>query len=206
ESAMAPRPARPGSKPAPQSSLRIIAGQWRGRRLQFPTIDGLRPTPDRAREPLLYWLMPVIAATRCLDLLAGGGALALEATTRRATPATFVDQSAQVKQSILANLRLLGCEQAEVFAADTLNWLQHPPQGAGPYDLVFLAPPFRKDLLKACAARLEEQSLLRDQAWIYIEAEQELRSLPVPDNWRLHRHKIAGQVQYALFQRELPAG
>jgi len=202
---MAPRPARPGSKPTPQSSLRIIAGQWRGRRLQFPTIDGLRPTPDRVRETLFNWLMPVIAGTRCLDLFAGSGALGLEALSRGAAAATFVDQSTQVKQSILANLHLLGCEQAQVYAADTLNWLQHPPQGAGPYDLVFLDPPFRKDLLKACAARLEEQSLLRDQAWIYIEAEQELRSLPVPDNWRLHRHKIAGQVQYALFQRELPA-
>ncbi len=201
---MAPRPVRPGSKPAPQSSLRIIAGQWRGRRLQFPAIDGLRPTPDRVRETLFNWLMPILSGARCLDLFAGSGALGLEALSRGATAATFVDQSTQVKQAILANLHLLGCEQAQVYAADTLNWLLHPPQGTEPYDLVFLDPPFRKNLLTACAARLEEQSLLRERAWIYVEAEQELKILPVPDNWRLHRHKIAGQVQYALYQRDIP--
>ena len=67
-----------------RNQLRIIGGQWRGRKLSFPEVPGLRPTPDRVRETLFNWLAPVIAGARCLDLFAGSGALGLEALPHRA--------------------------------------------------------------------------------------------------------------------------
>ena len=76
--------ARSGKSPAKQSSLRIIGGQWRGRKLTFTPADGLRPTPDRVRETLFNWLAPSIRGARCLDLFAGSGALGLEALSRGA--------------------------------------------------------------------------------------------------------------------------
>jgi 16S rRNA (guanine966-N2)-methyltransferase len=77
---------KPAKTPAPKSagrnSVRIIGGTWRGRRIQFPDLPGLRPTPDRVRETLFNWLQLTVANARCLDLFAGSGALGLEARAR----------------------------------------------------------------------------------------------------------------------------
>ncbi len=192
---------RQSRKPgANRSSLRIIGGEWRGRRLQFTEIEGLRPTPDRVRETLFNWLMPVITGARCLDLFAGSGALGLEALSRGAAAVTFVDSSRQVKQSIEANLALLKADRARVYAADALAWIQQAPPE--PFDILFLDPPFRKQMLTDCCDALETRGLLAPDAYIYLEAEEELTRLNVPANWRLHRHQRAGQVQYALFIRD----
>ena len=70
--------------PRPSNQLRVIGGRFRGRRLAFPDAPGLRPTPDRVRETLFNWLMPVIDGARCLDLFAGSGALGIETLSRGA--------------------------------------------------------------------------------------------------------------------------
>jgi len=75
----------------PERTLRIIAGQWRGRKFRFPPID-IRPTPDRVRETLFNWLQSRLEGARCLDLFAGSGALGLEALSRGAAEATFIEQ------------------------------------------------------------------------------------------------------------------
>src|SRR6266850_2020781 len=75
-----------------RNSVRIIGGGWRGRRIGFPDVPGLRPTPDRVRETLFNWLQHHIAGARCLDLFAGSGALGLEALSRGAKEAVFVEQ------------------------------------------------------------------------------------------------------------------
>ena len=76
-----------GAKSSGRNQLRIIAGQWRGRRLDFPNVEGLRPTPDRVRETLFNWLQPLLPGARCLDLFCGSGALGLEALSRGAAEA-----------------------------------------------------------------------------------------------------------------------
>ena len=80
----------------PRNQLRIIGGHWRGRKVPFPEVPGLRPTPDRVRETLFNWLAPVITGARCLDLFAGSGALGLEALSRGATQVVLVDNHAAV--------------------------------------------------------------------------------------------------------------
>ena len=74
------------------NTLRIIGGEWRGRRIRFPGKGGIRPTPDRVRETLFNWLMAQVPGSRCLDLFAGSGALGLEALSRGAAHATFVER------------------------------------------------------------------------------------------------------------------
>ena len=74
------------------NQLRVIGGQWRGRRLTFPDLPGLRPTPDRVRETLFNWLAPVLPGARCLDLFAGSGALGIEALSRGAAEVVFVER------------------------------------------------------------------------------------------------------------------
>ena len=187
-----------------RNQLRIIGGHWRGRKLGFPDLPGLRPTPDRIRETLFNWLQQQVPGARCLDLFAGSGALGLEALSRGAAGATLVDSAPAVVSQLRANLALLGTGDAEVRLASVPGWLAQPaPQ---PFDLVFLDPPFRQELLGPCCAQLEANGYLSPQAFIYLEAERELGEPPVPGNWRLHRHARAGQVSCYLFQREGDAG
>ena len=179
------------------NQVRIIAGTWRGRRLSFDPVPGLRPTPDRVRETLFNWLSPVVRGARCLDLYAGSGALGLEAASRGAAAVVLVDNDPQVTAALGRQLESLGAQQARVVQADVLQWLAGT---ASPFDIVFLDPPFRRQLLAPCIQRLESRGWLADEARIYIEAEKGL--VPeFPENWELLRSKAAGQVGYHLARR-----
>ncbi|MDG0807021.1 16S rRNA (guanine(966)-N(2))-methyltransferase [Pectobacterium brasiliense] len=179
--------------------IRIIGGQWRGRKLPVPDSPGLRPTTDRVRETLFNWLAPVIQQARCLDCFAGSGALGLEALSRYAAHATLLEMERAVAQQLTQNLALLRAEHAEVVNTDSLSWLAKP---GTPFDVVFLDPPFRKELLNNTLALLEQQGWLAPDAWIYVETEAENAQLTIPENWQLHREKIAGQVAYRLYIRQ----
>ncbi|MFP1982101.1 16S rRNA (guanine(966)-N(2))-methyltransferase [Lonsdalea quercina] len=178
--------------------IRIIGGQWRGRKLPVPHSPGLRPTTDRVRETLFNWLAPVIQQARCLDCFAGSGALALEALSRYAAHATLLEAERGIARQLSQNLSLLRAENASVIHTDALQWLAQPGEA---FDVVFLDPPFRQGLLDNTVNLLETQGWLADEAWIYIETEAENRTLNLPANWQLHREKVAGQVAYRLYAR-----
>ncbi len=186
------------------NQLRIIGGQWRGRRLSFPDVEGLRPTPDRVRETLFNWLAPVIVGARCLDLFAGSGALGLEALSRGAAEVTFVDRDPRVILQLKEHIQTLHAECAQLVQADTLAWLQSP-QREQRFDIVFLDPPFGLGWLEPCCKSLEERGWLSPSAYIYLESEQTLGAPTLPANWRLKRSQKAGQVGYHLAVRELSA-
>src|SRR5512134_863858 len=95
------RSGRPTSSARP-GVLRIIGGEWRGRKVHFPPVAAIRPTPDRVRETLFNWLQGVIHGCRCLDLYAGSGALGLEALSRGAREAVFVDAEPAVVRHLVA--------------------------------------------------------------------------------------------------------
>jgi len=124
-------------------SPRVIAGRYGGRRLQAPAGDATRPTADRVREALFSILGTRVHEARVLDLFAGSGALGLEALSRGAAQATFVESAPGALKVLRANLAALGAE-AEVVRADALRWLRGAPGGAREYDLVFLDPPYRR--------------------------------------------------------------
>lgn len=180
--------------------LRIIGGEWRSRKLSFLEADGLRPTPDRVRETLFNWLAPYIPAARVLDPFAGSGALYLEALSRGASWALALEWNAATQQQLQQQLQLLSCTRAKTLQADALQYLaQQPPEL---FDVVFLDPPFHKQLLAPVCRLLEERGWLAPSAWIYTESEHPPGFESVPMGWRLHREKRAGQVYYALWQRE----
>src|SRR5271165_6855784 len=91
-----------------RNSVRIIAGGWRGRRVHFPDLPGLRPTPDRVRETLFNWLQHSIVGARCLDLFAGSGALGLEALSRGSKEVVFVEQAQVAARTLREQLARLG--------------------------------------------------------------------------------------------------
>ncbi|WP_333012711.1 16S rRNA (guanine(966)-N(2))-methyltransferase [Kluyvera sichuanensis] len=180
--------------------IRIIGGQWRGRKLPVPDSPGLRPTTDRVRETLFNWLAPSMVDARCLDCFAGSGALGLEALSRYAASATLLEMERSVAQQLQKNLATLNAAQGKVVNANTLAFLA---QSGTPHDIIFVDPPFRKGLLEETLNLLETNGWLADNALIYVESEVENGLPPVPVSWDLHREKIAGQVAYRLYHREV---
>ncbi|WP_267412558.1 16S rRNA (guanine(966)-N(2))-methyltransferase [Pantoea sp. GM_Pan_4] len=179
--------------------IRLIGGQWRGRKLPVPDSAGLRPTTDRVRETLFNWLAPDIQQARCLDCYAGSGALGLEALSRYAASATLLELERHVAQQLTQNLHTLRASNASVVQTNTLQWLSQPGE---PFDVVFVDPPFRKGLLQETLTLLENNGWLAAHALIYVESEVELGPPLAPANWDLYREKIAGQVAYRLYQRQ----
>ncbi|HEX7964291.1 MAG TPA: 16S rRNA (guanine(966)-N(2))-methyltransferase RsmD [Gammaproteobacteria bacterium] len=177
-----------------RNEFRIIAGQWRRRRLHFPDLPGIRPSPDRVRETLFNWLQGRVEGARCLDLFAGSGALGLEALSRGAAQVVFVDQERAAAAAIREHLALLGAAGGTVEHAEALVWLAREPV---PFDLVFLDPPFDADLLPAVCARLAE-GWLKPGACVYVEHAAE-REVQPPEGWRVLRASRAGRVAYALW-------
>lgn len=176
--------------------LRIIGGQWRSRLLNFPDVEGLRPTTDRIRETVFNWLQPVIHGARCLDLFSGSGAMGLEALSRGADSVVMVDLNAKAAKQLRENVQILQAKNAEVIQADGLSYLQ---QAQGPFDVIFLDPPFAKDLLQTALERIEARQLLAPNGWVYIECERQLQGLKIPARWQLHREREGGIVRFSLY-------
>ena len=180
--------------------LRIIGGRWRSRKLAFPDVEGLRPTPDRVRETVFNWLQSMVPGAYCLDLFSGSGVLGLEALSRGAVHTVFVDQDAAAARCIREHLTTLDVTDAPVIQADVLAYLQGAPQC---FDVVFIDPPYRHyDLLQACCARLETGGWLASRAYIYLETESSRDVPPLPPHWKVIRSKKAGHVGYHLVLRE----
>jgi 16S rRNA (guanine966-N2)-methyltransferase len=118
--------------------MRVVAGRYKGRRLTAPAGLDVRPTSDRVREAL-FSILGDIEGLTVLDLFAGSGALGIEALSRGAARATLVDDDRRAIEAISANLAPLGDADAEVVRADALVWLGGR---RGPYDLVFVDPPY----------------------------------------------------------------
>jgi len=181
-----------------RGQVRIIGGQWRGRKLTIPEKAEVRPTPDRVRETLFNWLAPVIHGAKCLDLFAGSGALGFEALSRGASQVVMVDQAQEVISCLKENLLVLKVMNAEIYRAKIPR--EWPPL-ATVFDIVFLDPPYRENLLLPACFALEEKSLLADPAYIYLESGQDLEDQALPPGWEIIKRKKAGQVGYFLVKR-----
>jgi 16S rRNA (guanine966-N2)-methyltransferase len=177
--------------------MRVVAGAHRGRTLRAPPGTGTRPTADRVREALFSILGPVVDGARVLDLFAGSGALGIEALSRGAASATFVERDRRAAAAIRANLEGLDAD-ARVVVRDALAWLKSPPPGAA-FGLVFADPPY--DSAPRLAAALAERlpPVVSEEALIVIESDKRnplLLELPLADersygNTRIAIHRVS---------------
>ena len=176
--------------------LRIVAGIWRSRLLEIADVPGLRPTAERIRETVFNWLTPHLAGARCLDLFAGTGALGLEALSRGAAEAVFIETSAKAVRILQKNIATLGASKATVVCADAITYLQHP--GTDRFDIIFLDPPFADDLQGNLCKLLHESSILAKDALVYIEEDRAKPEVVLAPNWQTLKTKTAGNVRYSL--------
>ncbi|MCW8329523.1 16S rRNA (guanine(966)-N(2))-methyltransferase RsmD [Photobacterium sp. SDRW27] len=179
--------------------VRIISGRWRGRKLPVHDVEGLRPTTDRVKETVFNWLAPDIHEAKCLDLFTGSGSLSFEALSRGAHSVTMLELDKKAADQLEKNRLTVGADNAKIHQTDSLAFLS---QSGTPHDIVFIDPPFRKNLLQEVITLLETNGWLAPHAIIYIEAEKELGDPDTPAHWHLHKEKTAGQVCYRLFERE----
>ncbi len=182
-------------RPPDAGRFRVIGGRWRGRRLTFPPLAGVRPTGDRVRETLFNWLQPLIGGARCLDLYAGSGALGLEALSRGAGEVVFVDRQPELVRAIEDHLAMLDAVGGRCICRDADTFLRGR---AKPFDVVFLDPPFgQADWPRLCDG-LWSGGWLKPGARLYLEDSAEAGRPMLPKGWTLLRSAKAGNVGYHL--------
>lgn len=178
-------------------TLRIIGGDWRGRRLEFPSSPNLRPTGDRIRETLFNWLAAEVGGSRCLDLFAGSGALGLEALSRGARHCTFLETSSAAIEGINAHLSLLNAaDRGRVINTNALSWRDDP------FDIVFVDPPFSENLAIDSLRHLINNQLLTDSALVYLEVASTASLEDLPPALSIIRDKQSGAVRYLLLAQQ----
>lgn len=153
--------------------MRIIAGLYKGRQLKSPPALDIRPTSDRLRETLFNILAPRIEGVRFLDLCAGSGAVGIEALSRGAAHATFVDRSRKMCGLVETNLDHCRVpeDETEVFNTDATDFLRQAiARKLAPWDIVFFDPPYKEDYAGALELLgTHSRELLSDDGLIVVE-------------------------------------
>ena len=184
----------------PPNQVRIIAGQWRGRRLPILDLPGLRPTGDRVRETAFNWLGPKVVGARCLDLFAGSGALGLEALSRGARSVVFVEQSKEALGQLVQSTETWpGIEKADFVRRDAIQWLQGPSEE---FDLIFVDPPFDVGLQADALKSIVEKGWIKASGWVYLERPKDQMALDqwLDPHWQIDRQKTLGQVEISVLR------
>ncbi|HEX7034597.1 MAG TPA: 16S rRNA (guanine(966)-N(2))-methyltransferase RsmD [Pseudomonadales bacterium] len=175
------------------NEVRIIGGNFRGRKLVFPERRDLRPTLGRVRETLFNWLAADIPGSRCLDLFAGSGALGLEAASRGAASVTLVESDRKVAARLKENVARFGAVNVRVICDRAERVLR---RGGGPWDVIFLDPPFQQARLGEMLALILETGALAEEGLVYVEAPR--REPLTTGEWRTIREGLAGDTRFAL--------
>jgi len=174
--------------------VRIIGGKWKGRKLRFPAIAGLRPTPARLRETLFNWLGQQIVGATCLDVCAGSGALGLESLSRGAAHVEFVERNRRACAALRTSIAALDAA-AETHCADARQFLATAQRRARRWHVIFIDPPFSSTmhnaLLSAALACLHDAD---SRLCIEMPAKQR----PDIGAWRDLRHRDAGDTSLWL--------
>ena len=181
---------------ADANRVRIIGGQWRSRIIEFPDVEGLRPTANRIRETLFNWLGQTLHDKHCLDLFAGSGALGFEAASRGAAVVFMVESDQAAMKSLKANQAGLDARQCRLIARSAGQFLAGNREK---FDVVFLDPPFASQLMPTALGQLGNH--LSDDGVVYAEWHAPLADLiaSLPNcRWRQVKHGKAGAVHFAL--------
>lgn len=184
---------------ARSGQVRVIAGQWRGRKLPVTDLQGLRPTTDRNKETLFNWLMPYVQTARCLDVFAGSGALGIEALSRYASSCDFFEKDQTAARQLASNLQSLNAT-GQVFKGDAFNLLS---ACTSTYDIIFVDPPFHHNLVQPALDSIAQHHLLKPNGLIYIEQEANMSFPGLPEGFQVLKQKTSSQLTFALIKAQV---
>ena len=188
------------SKSGKNNSVRIIAGHWRGRRLQVADVPGLRPTGDRCRETLFNWLQPWIVAADCVDLFAGTGALGFEAASRGAASVLMVEKHSRALGLLRQSIDQLQATQVSLHAGGAMSLIDELRPDS--LDIVFVDPPFDSNLEALVLERLYKNGCVRSGGFVYLEMPAS-KTIAAPEGWSLWRDQQIGEVRMQLIRNKI---
>lgn len=177
----------------------MISGTARGCRLKEPKGRDIRPTTDKVKESLFNIIQFDVEGSRVLDMFAGTGQLGIEALSRGAAEAVFIDAAPAAAAIVRENLRLAGVEdRARVVTGDSLTAIR----GLAPFDIVFLDPPYSQGLLERALTAINEFDILREDGIIICELPTEDPVPDAPGGCRRGREYRYGKIRLAVYFRE----
>jgi len=180
-------------------NTRIIGGDFKGTKIPFTPSKDIRPTENKTRETLFNWLMGDVKDSVCLDMFAGTGALGLEALSRGAKKVVFIEKNKDLCSGILGLIKKLSLEDcAVVINTDSLKYSFE--EFNYQFDLIFLDPPFRKDMLDKAYGVCLDKNITHQSTLVYVESEMNL----VKDfkKWKEIKTSKGGQTKFGLYTNE----
>ncbi len=183
--------------------MRVIAGIYKGRRLE--TLEGMRvrPTSDRLRETLFNILAPRIEGARFADVCAGSGAIGIEALSRGAEHVTFIESSLKAARTISENLRHCGIRRDyKLLNRDAVRALKHLATEGARFDIIFFDPPYASDIYSAVMWQIAKSGLLAEDGVVIVEHRHDLPLLPNYDQLRPYREVAQGDSRLTFYQNE----
>ena len=187
------------SKSGKSNSVRIIGGDWRGRRLPVADVPGLRPSGDRCRETLFNWLQPWVVASDCADLFAGTGALGFEAASRGAASVLMIEKHPRAQEVLRQDVEQLQAVQVKLHSGGAMTMIEDFK--ADSFDIVFVDPPFDSNLQGLVLERLDKIACVRRGGFVYVESPA-MKPVSPPRNWSVWRDQQLGEVRMQLFRRQ----
>ena len=186
-------------KTTKRNHLKIIGGEWKGRKVTFPDASDLRPTLTRTRETLFNWLRPHITDTTCLDLFAGSGSLGFEAMSQGATDLTFVETDRPTAQHLKSQTALFD-RPITTIQGDAIKFLDRTNKT---FDIIFLDPPYAKpNLIDAALTIILEKNLVTQFLYIEVLKREHLSNLVKKFPIDLIKSSKNGLGNSALFRAE----
>ncbi|MBA58808.1 MAG: 16S rRNA (guanine(966)-N(2))-methyltransferase RsmD [Gammaproteobacteria bacterium] len=178
-----------------RQNIRIISGKWRGRKINFPENEEIRPTGNRIKETLFNWLDSDLPNSKCLDLFAGSGSLGIEALSRGAKSVTFVEQNRDISAYITKTLLQFDNKPSKIIVInnDASRWLEICNDQ---FDIIFFDPPFQSKEFYSLCGKISQFSIAKK--YIYLESDKEIEKSLLPLEWKIIKKKKAGSVSFAL--------
>ncbi len=181
--------------------LRVIAGSAKGRRLRMVPGDVARPIRDQVKEALFNILGATLTDSDFLDLFSGTGSVGIEALSRGAAQATFVEKHPDALKTIRENLELSGlADRAQVVQSDVFQWINRGPSSS--HDIAYVAPPQYSNLWSKAVLRLDQNSRwLNPDAWVIAQINpKEYRSLELETLVEFDRRSY-GRTELVFYER-----
>jgi len=181
--------------------MRVIGGNARGRQLKVPKGQSLRPTAGRIKESLFDILPHDLSGAKVLDLFAGTGNLTIEALSRGAAEAILVDSSAQSAKAIRENLRRLGsAKRAKLWAMPATRALRTLARQGETFDLIFIDPPYERQLIEPSLKIIDKETLLRDSGVLIAEHSVREKITLYLENLNLTDQRRYGSTMLSFFR------
>ncbi|QCI24145.1 16S rRNA (guanine(966)-N(2))-methyltransferase RsmD [Buchnera aphidicola (Muscaphis stroyani)] len=178
-----------------KGKIYIISGKLKRQKISLINTPNIKPTTNRIRETLFNWLERHIKNARCLDCFSGSGALGIEAISRHAAFVTSLEINKKTAYKLTKNVKKLNISNMNVIHTDTFHWLKKRRK---PYDIIFVDPPYKKQLIKKTLNLLEDRKWLKEDSLVYIEKEKK-HSLVMPKNWILYKKKNTRKIEFYLY-------